>query len=333
MVATRILLVDNGSLQPAATLQLRLLSKEVGRLLGETVHPVSVLHSHKIDPALLDGQPAVIFEQAVRQAKTDGIQELIILPLFIGPSRALTEFLPQVFAEANAGEMKLAIKPTLYGENGDGLRHLLRENLHEAGWNPDRDTVLLCDHGSPAPEVTVCRDALARDLATELDHDVKRSCPVIACSMERREGPEYAFNEPLLATALSRCTGNVTILMLFVLPGRHAGPGGDIETIAKAHAPESIQVRISPLLNNPKHGLLPDLIARQSGLPLRKPPHDWRVWPVGCFISFAIVIAGIMTAELVERGFLNDLTGQIAIWVATALFIALGFIFLPSRRR
>ena len=330
MAATRILLVDNGSFQPAATLQLRLLSKEVGRLLDQVVHPVSVLHSHKVDPALLDGQPAVIFEHAVRQAKADGIAELIILPLFIGPSRAITEYLPQVFADAQAGEMKLTIKPTLYGENGDGLRQILTENLHEAGWDPDLDTILLCDHGSPAPEVTVCRNALAHDLAKELNLPAER---VIACSMERREGPEYAFNEPLLETALRGCNSNVTILMLFVLPGRHAGPGGDVETIAKAHAPQSIQVRISPLLNNPKHGLLPELIAQQSGLPLRKPPHDWRVWPVGCFVLFAIVIAGSMTVELVERGFLDDLTGQIAIGAATAFFIALGYIIFASRRR
>ncbi|MCE2685030.1 MAG: cobalamin biosynthesis protein CbiX, partial [Verrucomicrobiae bacterium] len=233
MAATRILLVDNGSFQPAATLQLRLLSKEVGRLLDQVVHPVSVLHSHKVDPALLDGQPAVIFEHAVRQAKADGIAELIVLPLFIGPSRAITEYLPQVFADAQAGEMKLTIKPTLYGENGDGLRQILTENLYEAGWDPDLDTILLCDHGSPAPEVTVCRNALAHDLAKELNLPAER---VIACSMERREGPEYAFNEPLLETALRGCNSNVTILMLFVLPGRHAGPGGDVETIAKAHA-------------------------------------------------------------------------------------------------
>ncbi|MEY4402771.1 MAG: hypothetical protein RIR91_806, partial [Verrucomicrobiota bacterium] len=169
----------------------------------------------------------------------------------------------------------------------------------------------------------------AHDLATELNLPAER---VIACSMERREGPEYAFNEPLLETALNRCTSNVTILMLFVLPGRHAGPGGDVETIAKAHVPESIQVRISPLLNNPKHGLLPELIAQRSGLPLRK-PHDWRVWPVGCFITFAILIAGMMTAELVERGFLDDLTGQIAIGAATAFLIAVGFIVFASSRR
>lgn len=330
MGSTRIILLDNGSLQPEATRQLRLLSAEVGRLLGTPVHPVSVLHSHKIDPALLDGQPAVIFEQAVRQAKADGIDELIVLPLFIGPSRAITEYLPKVFADAYPGEMKLTIKPTLYGEHGDGLRRILTENLHEAGWDPDHDTILLCDHGSPAPDVTACRDTLARDLAKELDLPAER---VIACSMERREGPEYAFNEPLLATALRGCTGNVTILMLFVLPGRHAGPGGDVETIAKDHAPQSIQVRISPLLHNPKHGLLPGLIAGQSGLPLKNAARDWRVWPVGCFVFLAALFAGYMAVELLAHNFLDGLTGKIAMGAAALFVIALVYIVIDSRRR
>jgi hypothetical protein len=132
---------------------------------------------------------------------------------------------------------------------------------------------------------------------------------------------------------LSRCTSNVTIVMLFVLPGRHAGPGGDVETITKAHAPASIQVRISPLLNNPKHGLLPGLIAQLSSLPLRKPRYDWRVWPVGCSIFFAIAMAGWMTVVLMMEGFLNELTAQIAFAVASVIIVALGYIaFAPPRR-
>ena len=60
MAGTRILLVDNGSYEPAATLALRRLAKEVGQLIGREVRPVSTMHSTKIDPALLGGVPAVI---------------------------------------------------------------------------------------------------------------------------------------------------------------------------------------------------------------------------------------------------------------------------------
>ena len=41
MAGTRILLVDNGSYEPAATLALRGLAKEVGLLIGQEVRPVS----------------------------------------------------------------------------------------------------------------------------------------------------------------------------------------------------------------------------------------------------------------------------------------------------
>ena len=87
MAGTRILLVDNGSYEPAATLALRGLAQEVSKLIGQPVLPVSTMHSTKIDPALLGGVPAVIFEHAVQQAKLDGIEEIVVLPLFIGPSR------------------------------------------------------------------------------------------------------------------------------------------------------------------------------------------------------------------------------------------------------
>ena len=333
MGSSRIILLDNGSLEPAATLELRRLSREVGRLLGREILPVSVLHSHKVDPALLEGQPAVIFEQAVRQAKSDGIDELIVLPLFIGPSRAITEYVPKVFADAFPGAMKLTIRPTLFGENGDSLRRILMENLHEAGWDPDLDTILLCDHGSPAPEVTACRDTLARDLTVELSHDSNRMHPVIACSMERREGPEYAFNEPLLETALSQVQGNAVILMLFALPGRHAGPDGDVETIARTHAPKSTQVRISPLLSNPKHGMLADLLARHSGLPPRQPPRDWRFWLNVGFTCFAFAVMGMLTVKAFENGLVDGLTGQIAMTAGVALIVFLVYIAFASRRQ
>ena len=91
MAGTRILLVDNGSYEPAATLALRGLAKEVSFLMKKEVHPVSTMHSTKIDPAQLGGVPAVIFEGAVQQAKLDGIDEIVVIPLFIGPSRAITE--------------------------------------------------------------------------------------------------------------------------------------------------------------------------------------------------------------------------------------------------
>lgn len=266
MAGTRIFLVDNGSYEPAATLALRGLALEVGKLIGQEVRPVSTMHSAKIDPALLGGIPAVIFEQAVQQAKLDGIDEIVVLPLFIGPSRAITEYLPKVFADAQPGPMKLSIREPLFGPEMTGM---LTDNLKSTGWTKGSGTVFLCDHGSPIPEVTRCRDFFAGAIRTELG---LKEDELVACSMERREGPEYAFNEPLLEDALQQAKGEAVILMLFLLPGRHAGGDGDVATIAKQHAPEGLRWKLSPLLGT--HPVLPALLFRRylssPGLKLTK---------------------------------------------------------------
>ena len=255
MAGTRILLVDNGSYEPAATLALRGLAQEVSKLIGQPVHPVSTMHSTKIDPALLGGVPAVIFEGAVAQAKADGIDELVVLPLFIGPSRAITEYLPKVFNDAQPGKMKLRIREPLFGPE---LQSMLVDNLKSTGWTKGSGTVLLCDHGSPIPEVTRCRNFFASAIRTELG---LKDDELIACSMERREGAEYDFNEPLLEHALQQAKGEAIILMLFLLPGRHAGEDGDVATIAKEHAPAGLQWKLSPLFGT--HPALPALLSRR----------------------------------------------------------------------
>jgi len=255
MAGTRILLVDNGSYEPTATLALRGMAQEVGKLIGQEVRPVSTMHSTKIDPALLGGQPAVIFEGAVQQAKADGIDELVVLPLFIGPSRAITEYLPKVFAEAKPGKMKLSIREPLFGPE---LISMLIDNLKSSGWSKGSGTVLLCDHGSPIPEVTRCRNFFSSAIRTQLG---LKDEELIACSMERREGAEYDFNEPLLEDALQQAKGDAVILMLFLLPGRHAGSDGDVATIAKEHAPAGLRWKLSSLLGT--HPALPALLFRR----------------------------------------------------------------------
>lgn len=256
MANTRLFLVDNGSLEPAATLSLRRLSKEVVQLLNIPVFPVSVMHSQKIDPSLLEGTRAVIFADALMQAKADGVEEVIVLPLFIGPSRAITEYLPQVFRDGNHGTMKLTIRETLYQTGSGEVQRLLVDNLKNSGWTKGSGTVLLCDHGSPIPEVTTVRDELAVALRAELGLAAQE---LIACSMERRDGPDYAFNEPLLASALAGCKGDIVILMLFIQPGRHAGVAGDVATIVTEHVPAGVRWKLSPLLG--VHPALPALLA------------------------------------------------------------------------
>ena len=50
-----IFLVDNGSLAPEATLQLRGIASALSMEMGHPVEAVSLLHSHKVDASALDG--------------------------------------------------------------------------------------------------------------------------------------------------------------------------------------------------------------------------------------------------------------------------------------
>jgi sirohydrochlorin ferrochelatase len=84
--------------------------------------------------------------------------------------------------------------------------------------------------------------------------------------MERRAGPEYAFNEPLLEQALEQAPynrGPVIIALQFLAPGRHAGAGGDIATIcAQAEASQS-ELRTQMTATIGAHPLLIEVLAER----------------------------------------------------------------------
>jgi sirohydrochlorin ferrochelatase len=81
--------------------------------------------------------------------------------------------------------------------------------------------------------VTAVRNELATQLAAELG---PRAAAVTPCSMERRPAAAYDFNEPLLnklLTTLPWSERRVIVALQFLLPGRHAGPSGDIAEICR----------------------------------------------------------------------------------------------------
>lgn len=313
MAGTRILLVDNGSYEPTATLALRGLAQEVGNLIGQPVHPVSTMHSTKIDPAQLGGVPAVIFEGAVQQAKADGIDELVLLPLFIGPSRAITEYIPKVFADAQPGAMKLNIRDPLFGPELTGM---LIDNLKSAGWTKGSGTVYLCDHGSPIPEVTRCRNFFASAIRAQLGLEDDE---LIACSMERREGAEYDFNKPLLQDALQQAKGNAVILMLFLLPGRHAGSDGDVATIAKEYAPADVRWKLSPLLGT--HPALPALLFKRHHITPSFKSAKNIVIGATLLMGLLPVLIGVLAPKDM------DLFGRIMIWLGGVAVVMTFLLF------
>lgn len=250
----RIFLVDNGSLRPSSTLNLRRVAAALSERCAVPVEPVSLLHSNKVPAEELDGEAARTFGPAATRAAQDGADEIVVVPFFFGPSRALTGYLPERVATLREHHPELAVRVArplvdLYGPIDLRLTRALRDGVVdtiEADTNP---AVALVDHGSPIPEVTAVRNVLAGQLGALLEGRAARVAPA---SMERRDGDDYRFNEPLLENLLDAPgfnQGPVIVAMLFLSPGRHAGPDGDVAGIcaqAEARNP-GLATRMTPL--------------------------------------------------------------------------------------
>jgi sirohydrochlorin ferrochelatase len=97
-----------------------------------------------------------------------------------------------------------------------------------------RPAVAVVDHGTPLRSVNAVRELITQQVYDLLGPFAR---VVAACSMERRPEKEYDFNEPLLEKLFNDpdfSNGKVIVAKMFLLPGRHAGPGGDIEQITRA---------------------------------------------------------------------------------------------------
>lgn len=264
MDAPIIFLVDNGSLRSEATFALRGLADQLSQRTGSAIEAVSLLHSHKIPAESLGGLPATIVKRRMRELIAEGQREFIILPLFLGPSLAITDYLPTVIEELRQAEPGLAVeiaKP-IAGDDVEQpdarLAQILEAHLRPLLNDKPDSPLALIDHGTPMQTVSALRDAVARQLAERMGR------PVQPCSMERREGPDYAFNDPLLEN-LARVGdyegAHLVLAMFFLLPGRHAGAGGDVAEIAEGLVQKSDfqSIQISPLLG--EHPLLLEILS------------------------------------------------------------------------
>jgi sirohydrochlorin ferrochelatase len=257
-----ILLADNGSLEPAATLGLRTIAARLGESLGQKVVPVSLLHSNAVPADQLKGQPAELLADALAARLQTGERDFLVVPLFFGPSGAIVDFLPTRVAalKARFPQLRVRVTPGLVdvgAANDERMAAILEENVRaKIMESSDRPAVILVDHGSPVRAVTAVREHLARQLQSRLGPAVRG---VLAASMERRAEPEYDFNEPLLERAFERPgfdAGPVIVAMLFFSPGRHAGPEGDIARICAAAKQCHPDLRI----------VMTDLVGRHPGL-------------------------------------------------------------------
>jgi nucleoside-diphosphate-sugar epimerase len=253
---TTVLIVDNGSLRAAATLSLRGVAGALeGLLRGQTAKPVravyatSVRFSTKIDPGLLDGKPAVATIPFLRLLLEQGERRFVLLPFFFGPSAAMyAEVVPQARAlqrEFPGATVEIAPPlvcrcPVVFPDprfHGDGIiAGIIADRVMAVITDNQlqKPAVVLVDHGSPQPSVGRVRGYVASHLAPLLTPHVTH---LTAACMERRDGPEYDFNDPMLKDVLDLDAFqdvDVVVALMFLGPGRHAGADGDIACIIRS---------------------------------------------------------------------------------------------------
>ncbi|PVV05915.1 MAG: hypothetical protein B6D77_17310 [gamma proteobacterium symbiont of Ctena orbiculata] len=269
----QVLLVDNGSIQPRATLNLRHLAAELSQCSGSRVHPVSLQHADRIPNDQLDGNPAQLLESFLSTQLNHGSRDFLIVPLFFGVSRALTSLIPSLVEslQSKHGLFQLHIADVLYPQpQGEPrLVSILKDQIDPLIAGVVQPRVILVDHGSPLREVAEVRSRIASELRNLLPSETH----FLEAVMERREGSEYDFNGERLEQILEREAQlnqhtPIAISLLFLLPGRHAGQGGDIASICRETEQRypGLKIDITPLVGEHPQliGILRDRL--ESGL-------------------------------------------------------------------
>ena len=260
-----IMLVDNGSVRANATLQLRSISEALSEYSGLIIHPVSLQHADKISAEELNQKPANIFSTFMSSQLTKGETDFIVLPLFFGPSKAISSAIPEQVQQLKQkfGDFNLHVADTIYPLPAaeikliELLASLTLDCTHTTEFKNPR--CVLVDHGSPSPAVTKVREHITQALQATLP-DISIDQAV----MERRSGKEYDFNGQLLEDWLKSQaeagTNEIIVIQLFFLPGRHAGPGGDIEQICVKALTENPGTRIVATALVSEHPLILEIL-------------------------------------------------------------------------
>ena len=248
------LLVDNGSLRDHAVLFTRKLARKLEADGAIPVTAVSLAHSDQIPVEKLNGVPVPLLAEALESiAQSMTVRRVTILPLLMVGDGVIYQKISSIIASFSkqhpAIECRLARALVKPGDRGPvsipafmakAVSHLIQiDSLH-------LPEVWVVDHGSPLAKATEMRDEVAANLGRILPHGMVSG--VYPASMERREGKEYDFNEPLLETALmhagNRGVKDVIVVKMFLQPGRHSGKYGDISGILRSVRQEFPTMRI-----------------------------------------------------------------------------------------
>jgi sirohydrochlorin ferrochelatase len=273
--AWSVVLLDIGSLEEGAAGSLERMAHLLSDRLRTKVWPASVLKRAR--------HP---LENVVQKIMGGSKQaRFCVVPYFLGPSQSLSTLgdrLTQatgitVDTAPNASlpvdgspRILLRVAAPLYAPGDNRIARVIADRVEDTVQkhrlaNP---TVALVDHGTPTLEVHLVRDAVEAQLKALIPH------PVQACCMERRPDPEFDFNNPMLEKLLGTPGfdhGDVVVALLFLSPGKHAGPGGDIDGIRKEAETNHPTLKTSKTDVLSGHPLMLDILHdRFTGLSLPK---------------------------------------------------------------
>lgn len=225
----RVVLVDNGSLEPAAVLNLRAVAAALSARCGVEVHAASWKHSDGIPASALGGEKAWCLAPWVRDAVARGERRLLLVPFFISAQGAIGSALRHDLEnlQRELPRFDFAILPGLAALHAIPRIVADRVQTTLAATGLRSPAVVVVDHGGPSRASAELRDRVTAEVRTLLGGEPGL---LAAASMEG------AF-PPLLADLLHepRFAGRDTIVApLFLSPGRHAGADGDIARLCRS---------------------------------------------------------------------------------------------------
>ncbi len=228
-----VALIDNGSFEPAAHLNLRRAAAALSEQAGVPVQALSWKHSDRIPAAELGGEPAWTLLPWVRARLARGEHEFVFVPFFVSAQGAIGSALRRDLKSLQHEAYDFAFTFAEGIAQRDGLTGIMVDRIRETivARGLQRPNVIVVDHGGPSPASAALRDSIAAGARRQLGAEIGQ---VAAASME---GMDHAHNAPLLADQLAVPgfdRGDVVLALLFLAPGRHAGIGGDLVQIARA---------------------------------------------------------------------------------------------------
>jgi sirohydrochlorin ferrochelatase len=228
----KVVLIDNGSLEPASHLGLREAARLVSARAGIPVEAVSWKHSDRIDAASLGGVAARVLAPWIRAQAASGEREFLFVPFFASPQGAIGSALRSDLSRLQEETAGFEFSFTAGLSEGSTLSRILADRVKKAiaAYSLRTPSVIVADHGGPSPDSLALRDRVAGEVRDELGGAIGA---LAAASMESRGGNALPLLGDVLASR-SFSEGDVVIAPLFLLPGRHAGPDGDLAGIARS---------------------------------------------------------------------------------------------------